>query len=83
MQEFYVKGPLYMFFYHMKEIFQTNVSVNPGNCKSHVQHFALFNHCWFIRMLVTVARCPRICSEDFMTLSNDFHAIHRFADLQS
>ena len=34
-------------------------------------------------MLVIVAKCPRKQSEDFMILSNDFHAFHRFADLQS
>ena len=24
-----------------------------------VQYFTLYNHCWFIRMLVIVAGCPR------------------------
>ena len=48
-----------------------------------MQHFSLFNNCWLIRMLVTVARYPRKWSEDFMTSSNDFYAFHRFAGLQS
>ena len=30
--------------------------------KSHVQHFTLFNYCWFI----IVARCPRQSWEDYM-----------------
>ena len=25
----------------------------------YMQHFTLVNHCWFIRMLATVARCPQ------------------------
>ena len=32
-----------------------------------MQHFTLINHCWFIRILVIVAWCPRQWSEDFMT----------------
>ena len=48
-----------------------------------MQHFKLFNHCWFIRMLVIAVRCPRQWSEDFMTSSNAFHVFYRFADLES
>ena len=48
-----------------------------------MKHFTLFNQCWFIRMPVIVARCPRKWSQDFMTSSNEFYAFHRFADLQS
>ena len=44
----------------------------------YVQHFTLFDNCWFIRMLVIVGRCPRK-----WFLSNDFHAFQRFEDLQS
>ena len=40
----------------------------------YVQHFTLFNHYLFIRMLVIVTTCPRKWSEDFLTLSNDFQA---------
>ena len=49
----------------------------------YVQHFTLFNQCWFIRMLVIVARCPRKLSEDFMTSSNEFYAFHMSAHIQS
>ena len=36
--------------------------------------FTLFNHCWFIRILVIVAGCSKKWSEDFITSSNYFHA---------
>ena len=89
MEEFYVKEPLYIFFYSMKEMSEFCKSVKLGGFKKKrfvrgfVEHFTLFNQRWFIRMPAIVARCPRNWSEDFMTSSNEFHAIHRFADLQS
>ena len=89
MKEFHVKEPLYKFLYKMKERLEFCKSVKLGSFKKkkivrgYLQCFTLFNQCWFIRMLVIVARCPRKWSEDFMASSNELYTFHWCADLQS
>ena len=55
----------------MKEISEWE-GLKKNKLTGYVQHFTLFNQCWFIRMLVIVARCPRKLSEDLMTSQMSF-----------
>ena len=80
MKEFHVKEPLYIFFYNIKEMFEF---CKPEKLSRFTKKMLLFNHCWFIRILVIVARCQRKWWEDFTTSSNELHVFHRFAGLQS
>ena len=48
-----------------------------------MQHSTLFNHWWFIRMLVIVARCPRQWSHDFMILWHHQVTFMPFTGLQT
>ena len=57
---------IYIYLYKMKEMSEFCKSVKPGRFKKkkivrgyYVQPFTIFNQCWFMRMLVIVARCPR------------------------
>ena len=65
MKEFHVKEPLHIFLYKMKEMSEFCKSVKLGRFKKkkivrrYVLHFSLFIQCWFIRMLVILARCPK------------------------
>ena len=60
MKEFHIKEPLQIFFYNMREMSEFCKSVRYyKNFVRYVQHFTLFDHCWFMRMLFIVVKCPR------------------------
>ena len=63
---------------NMKEMSEFCETVKVSKLKRlwvYVQHFTLFGHCWFMRMLVIAAKCPRKWSEDFMTIIKWFSCL--------